>query len=64
MIARHGTERVTAVLDHASSGEIHHPCGYVRRALEQGWKIPVPQSESSNDGMRYVTGRYGAFIEH
>jgi hypothetical protein len=53
------------VLDRASIARPNNPCGFIRRALEQGWMLTQkPGEEAMPDGKRYISGEYGAFIRH
>ena len=65
MLTQHSAERIREVLERSRDTGIHNPAGFVRRALLENW-IVKPQRPSllDHDPMRYVTGKYAAFIEH
>ena len=65
MLTQHGVDRIREVLERSRDTGIHNPAGFVRRALLENW-IVKPQRPSllDHDPMRYVTGKYAAFIEH
>jgi hypothetical protein len=67
LIQEYGTDRVRAILDHARTGHIHNPAGYLIRALEQDWKLEKPKNMTNitallGDGRRYTQGQYAEFI--
>ena len=65
MLIQHGAERIREVLERSRDTSIHNPAGFVRRALLENWVVkPQRPSLLEHDPMRYVTGKYAAFIEH
>jgi len=65
MLMQHGAERIREVLERSRDTGIHNPAGFVRRALLENWVVkPQRPSLLDHDPMRYVTGKYAAFIEH
>lgn len=67
LIEKHSFRRVEEVIEHAKRTECHNPAGYVIRALNENWSFyPTSENEhhSYDDGKRYITGKYAAFIMH
>jgi hypothetical protein len=67
LIEQYGCSQVNAVIEHAKNTECRNPAGYVIRALNEKWTF-YSASEKDNyqydDGKRYITGKYAAFIMH
>ena len=62
LIGQYGDERVQAVVRRAEDASIRNPAGFVRRALERNWAVPVLPAAASSSGSRYVTGQYADFL--
>jgi len=55
------------VIEHAKNAKCRNPAGYIIRALDEKWTFysaAEKEDYSYNDGKRYITGKYAAFIEH
>ncbi len=67
LIAKHGSKRVTEVVEHAKDQECTNPAGYIIRALGEKWTFWSKSRKDDypyDDGKRYITGKYAAFIQH
>ncbi len=67
LIEKHGHKRVAEVVQHTKDQHRKNPAGYIIRALAENWTF-WSKSEKDNypydDGKRYITGKYAAFIQH
>ncbi len=67
LIEKHGHKRVAEVVQHTKDQHRKNPAGYIIRALAENWTF-WSKSEKDNypydDGKRYITGKYAAFINH
>jgi hypothetical protein len=67
LMQEHGYERVAEVVKHAKDQECTNPAGYVIRALREKWTFWSTSAKDEydyEDGMKYITGKYAAFINH
>ncbi len=67
LIEKHGHGRVAEVIKHAKDQNCKNVAGYAIRALEEKWTFwskPEKEDYPYDDGKRYITGKYAAFIHH
>jgi hypothetical protein len=67
LIEKHGKKRVAEVAEYSQDQQCTNPAGYVIRALKENWIFwskPEKDDYPYDDGKRYITGKYAAFIEH
>lgn len=67
LIEQYGYSQVNAIVEHAKNAECPNPAGYVIRALNENWTFyatPEKNDDHHEDGKRYITGKYAAFIMH
>ncbi|MBA3871463.1 MAG: hypothetical protein H0X30_20150 [Anaerolineae bacterium] len=66
-IEKYGRKRIAEVVEHAQEQKCTNPAGYVIRALKENWTFwskPKKDDYAYDDGKRYITGKYAAFIKH
>jgi hypothetical protein len=66
-IEKYGNKRVSEVVNHAKDQECTNPAGYIVRALTEKWTFwskPEKDEYPYDDGKKYITGKYAAFINH
>ncbi len=67
LIEKYGHKRVAEVVQHTKNQNRKNPAGYIIRALAENWAFwPRPEKDDYpyDDGKRYITGKYAAFINH
>jgi hypothetical protein len=67
LIEKHGQKRIAEVAEHAQDKKCINPAGYVIRALKENWTFwskPEKDDYPYDDGKKYITGKYAAFIHH
>ena len=67
LLEQYGYKKVNVVVEHAQDQKCINPAGYVIRALKENWTFwskPEKDDYAYDDGKRYITGKYAAFINH
>ncbi len=67
LIEKYGHKRVAEVVEHTKDQDRKNPAGYIIRALEEKWTFWSKSEKEDypyDDGKRYITGKYAAFIHH
>jgi hypothetical protein len=67
LIEKHGHKRIAEVVQYTKAQDRKNPAGYIIRALGENWTFwskPDKEDYPYDDGKRYITGKYAAFIHH